>query len=396
MITLDTAKSCTSANAMLERALRVATFYGFVPFEEAPKGERAIVSGRQFKFDPKDVRFVRREERRLVPTLKVCALRGLGDRRMPALLYKLTQGDRGSNQVIFELHAIGMRTAAAEALLITVADAIAAELGIESRVIHINSIGVGESADRYLRELTSFLRKNIEHLNTTQRDRMQTDPLGAFLSLTGKAQAITTRAPSSMDYLNEEERRHFWDVLEYLELADKMYELNAAVVGSSDCWAHTLFEISRPARVGSDEVGRVPFALGGRYDTLAEKTIGPGSSAVHVGLTFDMKTLPQVKRARWKPTAYLAHLGIEAKRRSIPVLEILRQGDIPVFHSLAYDQLAPQMAVVKRLNLPWLLIMGHKEALANEISVRNIKTNAQDAVPLTDLVAFLNRHHVAA
>ncbi len=54
------------------------------------------------------------------------------------------------------------------------------------------------------------------------------------------------------------------------------------------------------------------------------------------------------------------------------------------------------MAVVKRLNIPWLLIMGHKEALANEISVRNVKTNAQDAVPIPELVAFLNRHHVAA
>ncbi|MBI2048615.1 MAG: hypothetical protein HYT30_01680 [Parcubacteria group bacterium] len=396
MITLEIAKACSSQNAMMDRALRVAAFYGFVPFEEAPMGERAAVAGKIVRLDPKDVHFVRREEKRLMSTVRVCAIRGLGDRRMPAFLCKVVPGDRGSGQTILELHVLGMRTAAAEALLVTVADAIAQELGIEDRIVHINSIGSGESAERYHRELSGFLRKQVEYLTPTQRERMHTDPIATLLSLrTPKPHPMLARAPSSLDYLSEDERRHFWDVLEYLELAGKVYELTPSVTGSNDCWAHTMFELSYPQET-SEGIERVPFALGGRYDTLLTRSLGQGSSGAHIAITFGPKpiNIEQLKKPRWKPAAYFAHLSVEAKRRSIPVLETLRQAEIPVYHSLAFDQLAPQMAVVKRLNLPWLIIMGHKEALANEVAVRNIRTNAQDSVPIPELADYLKRRHV--
>ena len=410
MITLEIAKNCANPQSMIDRALKVATFYGFIPFEEAPIGEQAVVTGRVVRFDPKDVKFVRREERRLVSAVRTCALRGLGDRRMPAFLFKITPGEKGSNQVVLELHVFGMKTAAAEALLITVADAISGDLGIENRLIHINSIGAGESAERYLRELTAFLRKQSEYLSPAQRERLQDDPLGTMLSMRGgRGFPTLARAPSSMDYLSEDERRHFWDVLEYLELAGKVYELSPTVVGSNECWSHTLFEMSYPATPEATDVpleageaavlpARIPFALGGRYDALAARSLGPAAAAAHVAITFGLKSpaMPHVKKARWKPVAYLAHLGLEAKRRSIPILEILRGAEIPVHHSLAYDQIGPQMAIVKNLNIPWLLLMGHKEALANEVAVRNIKTNAQDSVPVSELAAYLHRKHVVA
>ncbi len=408
MITLDVVKGCSTSQSMIDHAIRVAGFYGFVPFEEAPMGEKAVVSGRVVHFDLKDVHFIRREEKRLMSALRTCALRGLGDRRMPALLYKLTPGDKGTNQVILELHVFGMKTAAAEALLMSVADAVAADLGLENRLIHINSIGAGESAERYLREVIAFLRKQSEYLTPAQQERIQDDPLGTLLSLRGgKLNPILARAPSSMDYLSEEERRHFWDVLEYLELAGKVYELTPTIVGSSDCWAHTLFEMTYPNAIetladatvtDTTPPTRVPFALGGRYDTLAMRSLGPAASAVQVAITFGMKStaVPSVKKSKWKPTTYLAHLGLEAKRRSIPILEILRIAEIPVYHSLAYDQLAPQMAIVKQLNIPWLLLMGHKEAISNEVMVRNIRSNAQDSIPIPDLADYLHRRHVGA
>lgn len=392
MITIERAKLCSNATAIIDRAVRVATFYGFVPFEEAPLAEKAAVSGRIIRIDPKDVHFVRHEERRLISTIRVAALRGLGDGRMPTLLWKLTSSDRGVTQTILELHSLGMKTAVAEALLINVSDAIAQDLGIENRLVRINSIGTGESSERYQRELASFLRKNSEQLNATQRDRFEDDPVGTFFSLSGKTHSFLSRAPSSMDYLSDDERRHFWNVLEYLELAGKLYELSPTVVGSSDCWSHTLFEMSLPGKNEDDP--RIPFALGGRYDTLARRSLGPGASAVTVGIVFEFKAPTQIKKHNWQPITYLAHLGLEAKRRSIPVLEILRQANIPVCHSLVYDQLAPQMAAVKKLNIPWLLIMGQKEALENEIIVRNIKTNAQESIPLLELANYLRRKHV--
>ena len=140
----------------------------------------------------------------------------------------------------------------------------------------------------------------------------------------------------------------------------------------------------------TDEMGN--YTLG-----IKEHSVFPETADEELKDVFGMAiTVVTGAKNKKEAHAYLAHLGIEAKRRSIPILEILRGAEIPVYHSLAYDQIGPQMAIVKSLNIPWLLLMGHKEALANEVAVRNIKTNAQDSVPVSELAAYLHRKHVVA
>ncbi len=391
MITTQSAKECKSATEMLERAARVAQFYGFIPFENAPKGEIGVVSGRTTKLDTKDISFSRAQERMLVSAVKVCAVQGLGDKRMPVLLYRLMPGEKGTATAL-ELHAIGIPDAIAEGLLIAVSDAIAGDVGIAKRVVHINSIGSSESSARYARDLGVFLRKYSEDFPTHLKQRLPSDPIGVLLNLAEKGHPQLNRAPVSMDYLNEEERRHFWDVLEYLELSGNFYELNPLVLGSRDCWAHTLFEVSSV----DEETGiRTPFARGGRYDSLAGRCVGAGASAVTVSIVLDTKVPAKLKRYNSSPSVYFAHLGKEARRRTLPALELLRRAEIPVHQSLAYEQLAPQMADAKRLNVPWLLVMGHKEAMDGTMIVRDVRTNFQESVLLPELPGYLRRRRVS-
>jgi hypothetical protein len=63
-----------------------------------------------------------------------------------------------------------------------------------------------------------------------------------------------------MDYLTEEERRRFWDVLEYIEMMEIPYELSGSIIGSRDCWAHTLFEImGEDSRIGVGGFAKAGF-----------------------------------------------------------------------------------------------------------------------------------------
>lgn len=384
------ATECKKPADLVDRAVRVARFYGFIPTAEAPVAEQAVVSGRTNKINMKDLRFVRREERSLVRTVKLCAAKGLGDQREPALLFDVSSGDRG-NGTVLELHAIGIPSAVAEGLLIAVADAIASDVGIEKRVVHINSLGAQESSARYVRDLASFLRKYIDDIPQGMRGSLLDDPISIALHLAEKQHPMLHRAPVAMDYLNEEERKHFWDVLEYLELSSTYYELNPLVLGSPDCWSQTLFDIAYV-----DQEGRyVPFARGGRYDVLASRCAGPAARAVSVSIALDVKT-PLSFSAQPVPSVYFAHLGREAKRRAIPTLELLRRANIPVYQSLPYERLAPQMDLVKKLQVPWLLIMGHKEAVDGTMLVRDLRTNAQEEVLLPELPGYLRRRHIGA
>jgi len=171
-------------------------------------------------------------------------------------------------------------------------------------------------------------------------------------------------------------------------------ELNPRILGSRDCWAHSLFDV---CKIDSEKENLVPFARGGRYDTLASTCLGAGASAVAVTIMCEVQGRSEIKRVKRKipHQIYFAHLGPEAKRRSIPVLEMLRNSEIDVYQSLAYDHIGEQMRLAKRLKVPYILIMGHKEAKEGTVLVRDTLTNSQEPIVIDSLPGYLKRRRVA-
>ncbi|OGG70578.1 hypothetical protein A3F27_03005 [Candidatus Kaiserbacteria bacterium RIFCSPHIGHO2_12_FULL_53_13] len=388
--------------SFLGSAIRIAEYYGFAPLDKAASASHpsgAAVPGVEKRRIPSaaeceaDMSFARRDERGLVSVAKRCLSRARGTESR--LLWRLSIGSPRERSSVpsaaLELHVIGTGGAIAEALLIVVADAIAAEAGIAQRILSINNIGSPDSSNRYVRDVGLYLRKHIESISPTLRPRVALDPLGALVQLIERGHPATSRAPQSMEYLTEEERRKFWDLLEYLEVFGLPYELNPHVLGSRDCWAHSLYEISAP----DEETGvRISLASGGRYDPLAARFADAPAAMISITCEVRGRTRarPEVRPA---PSIYFAHLGPEARRRALRVLEMLRAAEIPVHQSLCLERIGEQMASARSFSVPHILIMGHKEAMEGTILVREVATNSQDAVPLPDLIQYLRRHRMA-
>ena len=391
--------SCATTSELFGRAVNAAEYYGFQPMDNVVKGggTRTKIE----RIDPRALSYVRRDERSLIPLVNACALRGLCSTAKPTFFWKpgpaVTTGP--NRHVSIELHALGVASAVAEAILINVAQAIAEDAGIERRVVRLNSIGAHDSSARYIRELSSYLRKNSDTIAESILARVATDPLGALLTLVEKQNPVVGRAPQSMEFLNEEERRHLAHVLEFLEASDTYYELNPFVLGSRDCWTHTLFEVHG---IHHETEELVPFAKGGRYDRLATSAMQSGTGAgVGMTLTFELKganvpNMDRIKRDTTPATLYFAHLGDVAKRQSLGVMENLRRAHIPVYQSLAYEHIAEQMAEAQGYDVPYVIIMGFKEANEGTIIVRDTRTNSQATVPKGELVSYLRRRRVAA
>lgn len=376
----------------LHHAVRIAEYYGFVPVERLQRVR--LPAPASSKRD--EIAFARRDERGLMMSAKVCV--SCARRPEEALLvWKLNKGSRDRANMpthSIELHVVGAPHAFAEALLIVVADAIAADAGIEKRILSINSIGSTDSSNRFVRDVSSFLRKHIDSISPTLRPRAAVDPLGTLTQLFERGHPATPRAPQSMEYLTEEERRRFWDLLEYLEVFGIPYELNPGVLGSRDFWAHTLFEI---ASVDEETGTRIPFASGGRYDPLASRFSSKSTPAAIVSIACEIRGKTRVKpQTSPTPALYFAHLGIEARRRALSILETLRQAGIPVHQSLMHERLGDQMEHAKRNKISHLILMGHKEAMEGTVLVREIATNSQEAIPVDDLPGYLRRYKTFA
>jgi histidyl-tRNA synthetase len=397
----DTGHQNTSS--FLSSAIRVAEYYGFVPLEEAIRDSKRLPAPARRTVPAKqgDIAFARKDERMLMSAAKQ-SMSAWRPGSETLLIWRIGEspvrlsadaGDRVLPARTLELHVIGVAGAIAEALLILVANAIAEETGVRERVLSVNNIGSAESSSRYVRDVSLYLRKHMETISPTLRPRAASDPLGTLIQLIEKRHPAVSRAPQPMEYLTEEERQKFWELLEYLESADLPYELNPHVLGSRDMWSHSLFEI---ASIDTESATRLPFAFGGRYDPLAVR-FGSAAPAVMVTITCEVRGATRVKPFRLGfPSLYFAHLGLEARRRALGVLEILRKAEIPVYQSLCHERIGEQMAVARRLAVPHILIMGHKEAMEGTVLVREVATNSQDAIPLPELTSFLHKHRMGA
>ena len=145
----------------------------------------------------------------------------------------------------------------------------------------------------------------------------------------------------------------------------------------------------------TEDGSMVTIAGGGRYDYLG-KMIGSKKDVPAVGtaLGFDRimlfpecaKLMPRIM----KPAkVYFIQLGFEAKLKSLKIIEILRKAHIPIHQSLSKDSLSQQLAVAEKMNIPYCVIFGQKEAMDNTVIVRNMKTHSQDTVKIEKLCEYI-------
>lgn len=159
--------------------------------------------------------------------------------------------------------------------------AILEEAGAKNLVVDINSIGDKDCRPNYIKELTNYYKKHLTELPSIDRERLKTNPLRILDSKEPKTIEINANAPDAVSYLNSESKKHFKQVLEYLEQMEVPYRINKNLVRGLSYYTHTVFEIAEIP----EEEGVAPLALagGGRYDYLA-KTLGAKKDVPAMGM----------------------------------------------------------------------------------------------------------------
>ncbi|MBU0999443.1 histidine--tRNA ligase [Patescibacteria group bacterium] len=293
----------------------------------------------------------------------------------------------------FDLDVLGNEKSIMDALVIKAGISILEEAGATNLTIDINSIGDKECRNGYLRELTSYYRKHISNLPAIDRERLKTNPLRILDSKEEKTKEINEGAPDAISSLCTSCKKHFKEVLEYLEEMDIDYNINKNLVRGLSYYTRTVFEIIE--QEGGEDGAPLALAGGGRYDYLA-RHIGSKKDIPAVGIsigvdriiasTWYKKLTPRILK---KPKIYFIQLGPEAKLKSLNIIEILRKIHIPIAQSLSKDSLGSQLAIAEKLSIPYAIIFGLKEAIDNSVIVRNMENRSQETVKLVNLPEYL-------
>ena len=265
------------------------------------------------------------------------------------------------------------------------------KMKIKDPLIEINSIGCRACRNNYRKKLNDFYRRELASgkKKAVCRDcerRLDTNILRLLDCKNPECEELKSRAPSVLDSLCTPCRTHFREVLEFLDEIGLSYSLNPYLVRGLDYYNRTVFEIFV-------EEGENNLALGGggRYDYLAEMIGGRSTPAVGAAMGIDriinlLKERDQDFEPKKKDKVFVAHVGDMAKRKAFKLVEELLKGGVKVGEALGKDSLQAQLKVADREGSPFSLIIGQKEVYEESVIIRDMKTGAQENVPVSKIV----------
>jgi histidyl-tRNA synthetase len=308
----------------------------------------------------------------------------------PVLMFDVHQVPRtGESAVTF--HIFNVNRSIAEAILIQVARSVANELGYTDNTVRINSLGCSESVTRYGRELGNYLRKRIDTMPVNAREAMKEHPMLALQALLDDNHELGQTSPNPLEYLSDNSRRHFREIIEYLDMSETPYEIDSKMMGHHECYSDAMFAID----INTEDHSKPISARGGRFDEFVARNTGHKTPAAGLIITLNDSKAParNPRTKASKPSVYVVQLGFGPKVRSLLLVDSLRKAGIPVHHDLTSDSLSTQLRDAESKGVNYSIIVGQKEFVENTVILRDMNARNQEYVPQDILIRKLKRRN---
>ncbi|MCA9359463.1 hypothetical protein KC850_00295 [Candidatus Kaiserbacteria bacterium] len=308
----------------------------------------------------------------------------------PVLLYSADQVPRtGESAVTF--HIFNVERSIAEAILIHATRALANDLGFSNHTVRINSLGDSDSLTRYSRELNNFLKKRLDTMPPVARELMKEHSLSALTHLVDINHELAFRSPNPLEYLSDPSRKHFREIIEFLDMSETPYEIDPKMLGHHECYSDAIFSLDINQEEGEEPA---PIsARGGRFDEFVYRTTRTRTPAVGAVVVLKNSKAParSPKSKIKKPSVYVVQLGFGPKIKSLMLIDTLRQAGIPVHHNLASDSLSTQLREAESKGVKYTLIIGQKEFVENTVIFRDMGVRNQEYIDHETLIRRLKR-----
>lgn len=304
--------------------------------------------------------------------------------------YERPQKGRYRQFAQFGAEAFGSTSPMLDAEIISYAVSILKAFKIKNVKVHINSIGDAESKKAYRAALVSYLEKDIDKLCGDCNTRFKTNPLRILDCKIDKNSDILINAPKPIDYLNDESKKHFDDVLAYLDAMNIEYVADQSLVRGLDYYTHTVFEV----KANLDTLGaQNTICGGGRYNNLVSSLGGPQTPGVGFafGLERLMFTLDSID-FKGSPNylhLFLMILGDEQKADGIALANRCRLGGLFTEMDFLNKGMRAQFKLADNLNARFVAIYGASEKESGTINVKDQESGTEVTVQKDQLYSHI-------
>ncbi|MCB1116517.1 MAG: histidine--tRNA ligase [Chlamydiia bacterium] len=258
-------------------------------------------------------------------------------------------------------------------------------LGLKNLRVLINSLGSASCREKYREALLSFLKPHLSTLSEESKVRFVKNPLRILDSKDEKEQALLKGAPSILEFLNEDNRKHFETLCALLKESCIPFEVTPGLVRGLDYYNQTVFEITSDVLGAQNTIG-----AGGRYDGLLPAVGGPDLPCIgfSTGIERILHTMegqnisfPEKKG----PLVALIPLGEEAKKKAHTLLYSLRHERISAV-SIDAKKIQKALQQAEQMNASFAVIIGEEELKNQSAQVKTMKTRETKTLPLDTLI----------
>lgn len=289
----------------------------------------------------------------------------------------------------FGFEIIGESDPALDAQIIFLAHQINTDLGIASYfTVQLNSIGCMKDNCRpaFITDLQNFYAGKERSLCENCRQRLGDNSLRLLDCKEEDCMILSQLAPKIRDYLCKECGEYHSFLKEFLDELSINYVENHALVRGLDYYAKTVFEFWDAETGAQNAIGG-----GGRYDGLValmggQPTPGAGYAAGIERIISRMKIEKIRVPKKDDLQVFVAQLGNEAKKKSLPLITALRNAGVKTVGALGKGSMKAQLKLADKFQVPYTVIMGITEVREGTAIIRDMMKGQQVSVPLDNVI----------
>ena len=255
----------------------------------------------------------------------------------------------------------------------------------------LNSVGSSTDRPRYVAALREALAPIKDQMCPDNQRRAETNPLRVLDSKDEQDQALIDTLPKIADYLDDDSRQHFSQVLAALDACGVPYTVNPRLVRGLDYYTRTTFEFTVDLGLGTQNA----LLGGGRYDGLSEMLGGPKAPGIGFAIGEDrliltLQALAEDAHAEGdaaKIDAYIAPLGPAQNIAALALARELRGAGLSVEVGDGSFRLKKSFDAADRV-ARHIVILGEDEVAQQQATVKTFATGEQrkvrfDSIPAT-------------
>ena len=309
----------------------------------------------------------------------------------PMFRYERPQKGRQRQFHQLGVEAFGVSSPDQDAELIALCRQFWRRLGVDGALqLEINTIGSAADRARYRDALVGYLSQHVDQLDEDSQRRLDSNPLRILDSKSPDTQQILDNAPVLQDYIDDDTRAEFEQLLAYLNALGIEYVVNPRLVRGLDYYNKTVFEWT------TEHLGAQSTVCGGgRYDTLVETFGGKSTPAAGFAVGLERLTLlMQALDITVSPAAdlYVITANEAAFRHSLPRLDGLRRRfpELDIVQHLGGGSFKSQFKRADKSGAAWALVYGEAEVAAEQVTLKPLRADAeQKTIADTELEVFL-------